>query len=282
MKLLTINTHSLQEENYPRKLEEFIDVIFKERPDIVAMQEVNQSIDAPLAGKPLLTGFVPCKENGVPIREDNHAAQAAFRFHFAGLPCTWTWIPAKIGYGKYDEGMAIFSFNHKILETDSFYISNIRDYENWKTRKVLGIHTADDDSWYYTVHMGWWQDEEEPFLSQWDIFNSFLSHKRTDSTCWLMGDFNSPAEVRGQGYDCITHSFWYDTYLLADKKDDGITVEGVIDGWKEYISDPDSTKGMRIDHIWCSKPLPVQSSKVMFNGENGPVISDHFGVMIEF
>ena len=116
MKLLTINTHSLHEENYPRKLEEFIDVIAKERPDIVAMQEVNQTADAPLAGKPLLVGYVPCKENDILVREDNHAAQAAFRFHFAGLPCSWTWVPAKIGYGKYDEGMAIFSFNKKITE----------------------------------------------------------------------------------------------------------------------------------------------------------------------
>ena len=65
MKLLTINTHSLHEENYPRKLEEFIDVIAKERPDIVAMQEVNQTADAPLAGKPLLVGYVPCKENDI-------------------------------------------------------------------------------------------------------------------------------------------------------------------------------------------------------------------------
>lgn len=281
MKLLTINTHSLQEENYPHKLEEFIDVIFKERPDIVAMQEVNQTMDAPLAGKPLLTGYVPCKENNIPIREDNHAAQAAFRFHFAGLPCSWTWIPAKIGYGKYDEGMAIFSFTDKITETDSFYISKSRDYNNWKTRKVLGIRTAGDDSWYYTVHMGWWQDEEEPFRSQWREFDSFLFDKRERATVWLMGDFNSPAEVREQGYDYITHSFWYDTYLLADEKDDGITVEGVIDGWRNLIENPASLKGMRIDHIWCSEPKEVRSSKVIFNRKNGPVISDHFGVMIE-
>ena len=281
MKLLTINTHSLHEENYPRKLEEFIDVIAKERPDIVAMQEVNQTADAPLAGKPLLVGYVPCKENDILVREDNHAAQAAFRFHFAGLPCFWTWVPAKIGYGKYDEGMAIFSFNKKITEIDSFYISKIQDYQNWKTRKVLGIRTEGDDNWYYTVHMGWWQDSEEPFQYQWEQFSSVLNEKRKDSTVWLMGDFNSPAEVRNQGYDCITHSFWYDTYLLAEEKDSGFTVEGVIDGWREFIEDPDSAAGMRIDHIWCSEPKQIRSSKVMFNRKNGPIISDHFGVMIE-
>ena len=280
-KLLTINTHSLQEENYPKILEAFIDVIFRERPDIVAMQEVNQSINTSLAGRALLSGYVPCKDNPIPIREDNHAAQAAFRFHFAGLPCSWTWIPAKIGYGKYDEGMAIFCFNQKITEIDSFYISHTQDYENWKTRKVLGVRTNGSQDWYYTVHMGWWQDEEEPFLSQWNAFNAVLQEKRREGTVWLMGDLNSPAEVRGQGYDAISHAFWYDTYLLADQKDDGITVQGVIDGWKPYIEDPSSLEGMRIDHIWCSEPAPVQSSMVMFNSKNSPVISDHFGVMIE-
>lgn len=282
MKLLTINTHSLQEANYPLKLEQFIDVIMKERPDIVAMQEVNQTTSSPLAGKPFLSGYVPCKGNDVPIREDNHAAQVAFRFFFAGLPCSWTWVPAKIGYGKYDEGMAIFSFGSKIIDTDAFHISKSTDYQNWKTRKVLGIRTADTNSWYYTVHMGWWQDTEEPFLSQWETFDSFLYEKRDESTLWLLGDFNSPAEVRGQGYDCITHCGWYDTYLLANEKDEGITVEGVIDGWRELIDDPESADGMRIDHIWCSNPIPVQSSKVMFNQKNGPVISDHFGVMVEY
>lgn len=36
-----------------------------------------------------------------------------------------------------------------------------------------------------------------------------------------------------------------------------------------------------MDHIWCSKNLPVKSSKVLFNGVNGPVVSDHFGVLVE-
>lgn len=281
MKLLTINTHSLQEKQYHKKLEQFIDVIFEERPDIIAMQEVNQSVDAPLVGKPLLYGYVPCPGNNIMIREDNHAAQAAFRFYFAGLPCSWTWVPAKIGYGRYDEGMAIFCFNDKISDIESFYISHCQEYTNWKTRKVLGVRTAHKKDWYYTVHMGWWQDAEEPFLSQWDRLDSALYQKRDDATLWLMGDFNSPAEVRGQGYDCIAHSGWYDTYLLADKRDNGITVEGVIDGWHELVKNPNAADGMRIDHIWCSKPISVCSSKVMFNQVNGPTISDHFGVMIE-
>lgn len=51
MKLLTLNTHSLLEENFEKKLEWFVEIILKEKPDIIALQEVNQSMDAPLASQ---------------------------------------------------------------------------------------------------------------------------------------------------------------------------------------------------------------------------------------
>ena len=60
-----------------------------------------------------------------------------------------------------------------------------------------------------------------------------------------------------------------------------MTVRGVIDGWRDKIAEPEKLEGMRIDQIWCSRSVPVLSSKVIFNGENGPVVSDHFGIEIE-
>ena len=41
MKLLTLNTHSLQEENYAEKLEWFIDRILTEQPDVIALQVIG-------------------------------------------------------------------------------------------------------------------------------------------------------------------------------------------------------------------------------------------------
>ena len=46
MKILTLNTHTLQEENYQQKLNWFVEGILKEMPDIIAMQEVNQTAAA--------------------------------------------------------------------------------------------------------------------------------------------------------------------------------------------------------------------------------------------
>lgn len=281
MKLLTLNTHSLQEEHYAQKLEQFVEVVLQLQPDIIAMQEVNQSISAPYADTQLLEGFFPCSAKPAGIRMDNHAAQLAARLRAGGLDCSWTWVCAKIGYDKYDEGLALFSLNHPLITAEAFYISGCRDYRNWKTRKALGICIDGCTDWFFTVHMGWWQDEEEPFAAQWERLDGALSSKKdTASKIWLMGDFNSPAEFSGQGYDYIVNSGWYDTYQLAQTRDNGITVRGCIDGWRSFTESETMPDGMRMNHIWCSKPVSVQSSSVIFNGVNGPEVSDHFGVLV--
>ena len=281
MKILTLNTHSLQESDYRLKLNCFIDTVVREHPDVIALQEVNQTRSAPEVDVKKLEGMVTVPENDIPVRWDNHAAEVAHCLRKAGIANSWTWLPIKIGYGKYDEGVALFSLKGKIAQVDSFRISSCCQYHNWKTRKVLGVRIEGRNDWFYTVHMGWWGDEEEPFLMQWGHLNTRLSEKKELAPVWLLGDFNSPAEVRGEGYDCIRSFGWQDTYLLAREKDSGITVEGAIDGWRDKLDDPTSVTGMRIDHIWCSHPVSVLRSSVRFNGKKDLQVSDHYGVLIE-
>ncbi len=108
----------------------------------------------------------------------------------------------------------------------SSLISQSEDYQYWKTRKVLGIQASGlEDLWFYTVHMGWWDDEEEPFLTQWETLNARLAEKgRMEKTVWLMGDFNSPDTSHGRGYTAVCQSGWLDSYQLALEKDSGVTV----------------------------------------------------------
>lgn len=158
----------------------------------------------------------------VPVREDNYAACVARLLRDAGFSCSWTWVSAKTGYEKYDEGMAILCANRTITSVNTFFISECRDYSNWKTRCVLGIQVSGSKDWFYTVHMGWWNDDEEPFLRQWECLNKALPQKKKQSTVWLLGDFNSPAQLRGESYDCIRDSGWTDTYEIAQKKTTGL------------------------------------------------------------
>lgn len=283
---MTLNTHSLQEENGEQKLAWLCERIVKERPDILALQEVNQSMDAPAVRPAQVPGLFPCPENTVTLRRDNYALRLARSLEQAGLDVSFTWQASKIGYGRYDEGTALFAIGHRIAGAEAFFISGCTEYENWKNRRVLGIRTDRGGDWFYTVHMGWWSDEAEPFAAQWDRLEKRLASRRRDGRVWLLGDFNSPDAVRGEGYDYIRAAGWQDTYRLAEKKDAGITVEGEIDGWRPtdntMVGDISSKlPGMRLDHIWCNQPARVRSSRVVCNGSNGPRVSDHFGVLIE-
>ena len=79
---------------------------------------------------------------------------------------------------------------------------------------------------------------------------------------------------KNKGYDTIINNGWFDTYSLADYRDDGYTVTQKIDGWND-------SENKRIDYIFTNRKIPVKSSEVIFNGENEKIISDHFGVIIE-
>lgn len=274
MKLLTLNTHSIIEENYKKKLEAFVEMILIERPDVFALQEVNQTLGKVIVNNAEDIGYVPCKRSEATILCDNHALRVAEMLKEAGLQYEWTWIPLKIGYSKYEEGLALFSLK-PLQETKAFYISDCQSMGNWKTRKALGIKV--DDIWFYSIHMGWWHDKEEPFKKQWEKLQKNLGlPSEMKELCFVMGDFNSQAELRGEGYDMVAASGWQDTWRLADKKDKGFTVEKQIDGWTEQ-----DTQAMRIDYIWSNKKIKVASSGVVFNGKNYPIVSDHYGVKIE-
>ena len=279
MKILTLNTHSLLDKDYEQKLEWFVEGILREKPDIVAMQEVNQSFNAELMETDQLEGQYPVP-GCMPIRADNHAAQVARRLRQLGLNCYWAWIPVKLGYGRYDEGVAVLSLGRPIRSVDAFPISRINDYRNWRTRAVLGIRVEGLEDWFYSVHMGWWDDELERFLDQWKRLNCCVMSKRMCGTVWLLGDFNVPDSITGQGYDQVASSGWFDTFKIARSRDSGITVSGTIDGWREKPADQ-KEKGMRLDYIWCSRKKEILSSRVVFNGEREPVVSDHFGVLID-
>lgn len=207
------------------------------------------------------------------LQEVNQTAAAVARMlEEAGCAYHWSWLPAKIGYDRYDEGMAVFS-RAPITAAENLLLSQINDYNNWKTRRALGICAG--DVWYYAVHMGWWKDEEEPFADQWNILAAAAGAK---PLAFLLGDFNSEADVRGEGYDLILRSGWQDTYRLARQRDDGYTVVQAIDGWRDA---PDAAAKKRIDQIWCSQAVPVHSSRVVFGGKQEPRVSDHAGVLIE-
>ena len=266
MKLFTLNTHSLVEEGYAGKRESFVKGILQLQPDLMALQEVNQSrcereIAVPEKGMVL---------GDVPLRSDNHAFRVAEELEAQGLSYHWIWVPIKVGYDRYDEGLAIFSRN-PIEQWETVRISESDSYYNFRTRYVLGACVG--GIWYYSVHTGRWQDGEEQFIRQW---SRLTGHVEGKEKVWLLGDFNSPAEEPGTGYDRMRKSGWYDSFLMARRRGAGMTVPREIDGWRDKARD-----AMRIDYIWSNYPADILCSETFFDGKNGVVVSDHYGILVE-
>ncbi len=270
MKLLTLNTHSLIEEEYEKKCLIFAEEIVKIKPDVIALQEVNQGINSPPCPSPETFGFIK-GDNFIPLKTDNHALRIAKSLKEQGENYFFTWAGIKCGYGKFDEGLAIFS-KTPFDEIKSFYISKGTDYKNFRTRKALAVRIG--SRIFCSVHTGWMGDSEEPFSYQLESLNKHLSPK-SEENIFLMGDFNAPSSEESGAYTEILKSGWLDTYLLAEKRDEGSTVFGKIDGWEG------NKKDKRIDYIFLNHNIKVFSSKVIFDGKDTKKVSDHSGVLID-
>lgn len=264
LRLLTLNIHGEPEGRDVQTLSALSDFICREQITVAALQEVCQSREAPpLTGTP--QRCVAC-ETGISLREDLFVHLLAERLALRGENYFWSYLPIKLGYGKYDEGVAILS-REPIAETAALTVSRSDDYQCWKTRRLLGARIQ--STWFYSVHFGWYDDPDEPFSEQWARAERGLL-RHGDRPILLMGDFNSPAEARRGGYDLVAESGYYDAWSLADGE--GATVRGGIDGWEE------NRFGLRVDQIWSNRGPLGGTARLAFDGRCEPVISDHFGV----
>lgn len=257
MKLLTLNCHSWQEENQVEKIKYLAKVIKEKQYDVIALQEVSQRIDSNLINENI-------KEDNfvrILIKELNNIDEYKYSF---------IWDCSHIGYDIYEEGLAIVT-RHEAKEFRSFYISKSDDKKNYRSRNVVNItlNINGENIDFYSCHTGWWSDNVEPFKYQADKLLENIDDERLS---FIMGDFNNNAFIRNQGYDYLINKGLIDTYKVASKNDDGITVKGEIAGWEAQIEDK------RLDLILSSKEVRVIESNVIFNGTNKNIISDHYGV----
>lgn len=268
MKIMTINTHSYIEDDADKKLDIFIDATMRIKPDIIAMQEVNQRVDEPFFDKDENIG-ANC---GISLKNNNFALRALKRINKEN-DYKLFWLGIKRGFEVFDEGLCFLS---KIPPDDykTFLLSETDDEKNWKKRMALGIKIKGE--WFYNVHFSRWDDEEEPFYNQWKKFKNNIS---SNETTWVMGDFNAPSNLKCEGYKLVLAGGFYDTYTLAKNKDDGYTAKKAIDGWLDKSK---SNEKMRIDYIFTNTKREIESSYLVFNGKTEEIISDHFGIILSY
>lgn len=258
MKLLTLNCHAWREAEQLDKIKILAKFIEERKYDVIALQEVSQL----MSSKILYNN----------IRQDNYVECLIKELNRLGInDYSYVWDFAHIGYDIYEEGIAILT-RHTIKNYHSFYVSNDTSISNYKSRKVLKatIDINGTEYEFYNCHLGWWNDDEEPFKEQVDKLFQVFNKARIN---FVMGDFNNNAFVRNEGYDYLIVNGLIDTYTISKEKDDGITVSGEIDGWKN------SKERKRLDLILCNKELEVINSKVVLN-DKSTLVSDHFGVEV--
>ncbi|MBP1043021.1 endonuclease/exonuclease/phosphatase family protein [Vagococcus sp. BWB3-3] len=262
MKLLTLNTHSWLEDQQLTKIDTLAEQIACERYDIIALQEVNQLHQADGS----LISWQP----------DNYLNLLVTALEKKGLTYHWRWVATHLAYDKFDEGLALLSL-HPIEEVAELLLSPPElAYDNYQRRKALGIKVTiqQQSYWFYSVHCSWWQPKQSiGFRYEWASLTKAIKLSATVPV-FLLGDFNNPADITGEGYELITKSGWYDTFYLADHREGAATVEKNIAGWE------DNQQAIRIDYVFCSHALPIASSMILFNGVRGPLISDHFGLAV--
>ena len=279
LKLLTLNAHSLHgnERERDKKMRGLCELLSAERPDIISLQEVNQLCDAPLMDTDHTEGYYRAAACvcPIPLKRGNFATDLAWNMAERGIPYHFTFLPMKRGYGRFDEGLAVFS-KSPIRCACGFYISRAEDYDDHNTRMALLAEIKDRDIMICNLHTSRYDYGADPFDDQWKRLTSRLPKARR---LFLMGDLNCPAEARGEGYDRACEGGFFDAYRVADQRVGGIeTAEEGIDGWT------DKKGGGRIDYIFSS--FYPTADKIIYSrvldGERGARVSDHFGVMVNY
>lgn len=274
MKVLTLNCHSWMEKNALEKLEQLVLTIEREQFDIIALQEVNQLITTKAAT--LDDYFQPLISHQPIVHQDNFALKVVEKLKKLGVNYYWSWNVSHLGYDRYHEGAALLSKNP--IQPDDFLVSKVSDIDDFHTRRILKGRTVlgETELVVFSCHYSWWlgNQQEEGFYYEWN--QTIEKMTRMASPLLLLGDFNNPADNCGEGYDYLkrTKPELQDAFKVAKNKTGEHTVSKAIDGWSE------NTQNLRLDYGFISSEFHVEEYRVVFDGKQTPIISDHFGIVL--
>ncbi len=259
MKLLTLNTHAWLENDQLEKINILARTIAEKDYDLIAFQEVNQSIFS--------------KKVHGDIKKDNYLlVLIEYLKKYTDQSYYYTWSNSHIGYGRYDEGIAILS-KYPLKKIDSFYCTETTTIFSIESRKIIGvtIEYLGENIEFYSCHINLPNSKKE---NQLENIKNIINRTSENNLKFFLGDFNTDAINNEQDYNNILNLGLKDTYNMARKKDSGVTVEKNIDGWKNSFSEK------RLDYIFTNKEILVEESNVIFNGINKDIVSDHYGLEV--
>ncbi len=250
LKLLTLNLHCFAETKIQEKQKAIANKILDYDIDVVFLQEVAQTKNAET-----ISGLV---------KTDNYAWKLLELLKAINPEYQLFYIPFKIGFNIYEEGLGIIS-KHPLINKSSKYISQTRDFANWKTRKLLRCELYIEESKVVlaTTHFGW-TDENEIFEKQFDLATEDFDKA---SVVIMGGDFNITPD--SQEYEFIKTQGWTDIFI--DNK--SLFHEPTFNN-----KAASKAETLRIDYIIVNNPFSLINGEILF--KDHPV-SDHYGVYAE-
>lgn len=273
MKILTLNTHSWLESNQIAKLYRLAKEIINSDFEMIALQEVNQLIEAPIIPN---SSYIQSLSNK-PIRKDNFAYLLIKILKQLGKNYYCIWVDSHTGFKIYEEGVALIS-KTPFINTQVITCRDSLNFTDVRRRSLIGgsVYYHEKEVWFYSVHFSWWQfKNEELFATEWFNFQKQGKISKNDFSI-IMGDFNNDASIKHEGYELIqSTSALYDSFYQAQEKIGEYSVTKKIDGWENNKNE------LRIDYIFTTQPLKIKTYKILFNGQTQPTISDHYGISID-
>ncbi len=245
LNLLTQNLHCFAEENIPKNQQLLADTIIENNVDIIFLQEVAQ---------------MPTKD--LSLQEDNYALKVQQYLKKQGFDYQLYYVPIKRSFSIYEEGIAMLT-KKPLKQVSSRFISNIQDYEDWKTRKVLTgiLELEGKEILLATTHFGW-TDLKEVFEEQFDAATKEFQNV---DLAILAGDYNITPTAKE--YDYIAEQGWQDVM----SQDYELVIHPTFRGDQMTHDHP-----VRLDYIMTNKPVKLAYGKVLFIEER---ISDHYGIL---
>lgn len=268
MKILTLNCHSWLEENKEEKFQQLVDKIVAEDFDVIALQEVNQTQGEEVG---ILDEWYCLNNDTWTILKDNFALALSEALQIEDKEYYWTWGFSHYSYGRFEEGLALFSKEPLLAKvTQVSKCSDIND----SRRRILVSAVTEKEGQLLTVgsiHHSWWADDA--FKIEWEGLEKAFEENQYPLI--LAGDFNQIAGTIGHELVLNSRLKLKDSFQIAENVIGEATIEGPIDGWNDHNG------SLRIDYVFVSEGLKVKNHTVVFDGVREPLVSDHYGIVVE-
>ena len=257
MKVLSINLNTYQEDHQFDKFMKIAKTICDEQIDVVLFCEAGQSLMSPY-----VEGDIR-KDNAVKIicdKVNEILGSQVYKFK---------WEMVHFGFKVYEEGLAIMS-KHPLENINSTYVSKTSDHFTFKSRKVIKASIQNVD--FYTIHLGWEDDEAEPTAEQLNQLHDYILRQSAGKKVIVGGTFNS--DVRTKTYRDMISKGYVDLYTQF--KPEGKYEETYI------LPQGYNRRGnfYRLDYFFSNQNnLKIKNAKYMFEGQER--VSDHVGIFIE-